>query len=380
MPCLKDPKEIERGSFAKRALACTPLVVCYAYANVSMDSVLAGLRPLLGSLLQSGSWTASSGEVLRLAEPLYNIPLLDKTFGALVTCFLPSISGSDGLSHAQMLSFMADLGPIYGIWLLESGRRAHSWMEILFPITMGAAFQLRGIGKIAPIYYIIEHLRTPLSKLVHCRHEVRSDMLTTFLPTMLTAYYIPTLGNFLPRELQNRRYFNAIWQLFPVVVPLLQAPFRLLDKIASDSVQGLSKEQEAIEARRNSRKTLRYIRGIYLSFAVISGLSYTYARRSIPADSSMTSVILPGLWDYTLPVGSFAEGIARFMKYDESLAIASGFVWLGLKYRELKRHGYPLSWWKVILGMAATTAALGPGAAMSLGWGLREEMLAKMAA
>ncbi|PYI26183.1 hypothetical protein BP00DRAFT_430558 [Aspergillus indologenus CBS 114.80] len=131
MPCLKDPKEIERGSFAKRALACTPLVACYAYANVSMDSVLAGLRPLMGSLLQSGSWTASNGEVLRLAEPLYNIPLLDKTFGALVTCFLPSISGSDGLSHAQMLSFMADLGPIYGIWLLESGRRAHSWVEIL---------------------------------------------------------------------------------------------------------------------------------------------------------------------------------------------------------------------------------------------------------
>lgn len=245
---------------------------------------------------------------------------------------------------------------------------------------MGAAFQLRGIGKIAPIYYIIEHLRTPLSKLVHRRHEVRSDMLTTFLPTMLTAYYLPTLGNFLPRELQNRRYFNAIWQLFPVVVPLLQAPFRLMYKVASEPVKKLSKEQETVEAKRSSRKTLRYIRGIYMSFAVISGLSFTYARRSLPAGSSMAGVILPGLWDYTLPVGSFAEGIARFMKYDESLVMASGFVWLGLKYWELKRHGYPLSWWKVIMGMAATTAAFGPGAAMSLGWGLREEMLAKIAA
>ncbi|RAK75801.1 uncharacterized protein BO72DRAFT_449523 [Aspergillus fijiensis CBS 313.89] len=152
-----------------------------------------------------------------------------------------------------------------------------------------------------------------------------------------------------------------------------------MDKVASEPVKKLSKEQETVEAKRSSRKTLRYIRGIYMSFAVISGLSFTYARRSLPAGSSMAGVILPGLWDYTLPVGSFAEGIARFMKYDESLVMASGFVWLGLKYWELKRHGYPLSWWNT-MGMAATTAAFGPGAAMSLGWGLREEMLAKIAA
>ncbi|RAL14482.1 FAD-dependent oxidoreductase [Aspergillus homomorphus CBS 101889] len=378
MPYTRNPED-DTGSLIGRVLACAPLLACYAYANISLDTLLAGFFPYIGSLLQSGSWISSTGEALSLTEPIYNIPLLDKIFGVLVACFLPSISGSDVLSHAQMLSFMADLCPIYGIWLLESGRQAHSWAEIAFPTAMGAAFQFKGIGKIAPIYYMIEHLRTPLSKLLNRRHEVRSDMLGSFLPTMLTAYYLPTLGNFLPREIRNRQYFNAIWQLFPLTVPLLQAPFRLLDNVASEPAEELSKEQGDKQVKRRSKKTLRYIRAIYLSFAVISGLSFAYARRTLPAGSSMASVIVPGLWDYTLPVGSFTDGITRFLKYDETLAMASGFIWLGLKYQELERHGYPMPWWKVIVGMAATTAAFGPGAAMSLGWGLREEILARIA-
>lgn len=48
----------------------------------------------------------------------------------MITCFLPSISGSDLQSRAQMISFLADLGAVYGIWLLESYRKANGWSEV----------------------------------------------------------------------------------------------------------------------------------------------------------------------------------------------------------------------------------------------------------
>jgi hypothetical protein len=241
---------------------------------------------------------------------------------------------------------------------------------------MGTAFQFRGIGLIAPIYFLVEHLRTPLAKLLNGRHEIKPDTLGSFLPAMLAGYYVPNFGNFLPKTVAMRRHFNALWQIFPVTVPLFQTPFRLLEKFASQSAQQPQQQKE--EAKQNSTRNLRYVRCMYLSLALISGVTFIHARRTLPEGASITSLILPGLQEYKLPISSFAEGIATFLKYDETIAVASGFVWLGLKFRELKQFGYPVSWWQVIGGLAGTTAAFGPGAAISLGWGWREEILAKI--
>ncbi|KAF7596495.1 hypothetical protein BBP40_001367 [Aspergillus hancockii] len=377
MPYVRQADQNEDyGSIVKRMLSCVPLIGCYAYAHISMTSLFAKVFPMVVPLLQQGTWTASNGEVLSLTEPLYHISFLDKLVGPLITCFLPSISGSHPQSYTQMLSFLTDVGPIYGIWLLESYRKAHSWTEIALPIVMATAFQFKGIGLIAPIYFTIEHLRTPLAKLLNGRHELKPDTLGSFLPAMLAGYYVPNFGNFLPRTVAMRRYFNALWQVFPITVPLLQTPFRLLEKYASQPAQ--APQQEKDEAKRNSTKNLRYVRCMYLSLAVISGATFIHARRTLPAGAPVTSLFLPGLQEYKLPISSFAEGIATFLKYDETIAMASGLVWLGLKFKELKQFGHPVSWWKVIGGLAGTTAAFGPGAAISLGWGWREEILAKI--
>ena len=114
-----------------RVLSTVPLLGCYTAAQATMGALLTHLKPLMLPLFAQGAWTASNGEVLRLRRPIYHIPLLDNLFRPLITCFLPSISGSDPHSRIQMLSFMTDLGPLYGIWLLESYRQTHSWHEVL---------------------------------------------------------------------------------------------------------------------------------------------------------------------------------------------------------------------------------------------------------
>ena len=133
MPYLNDDKNVskEGNELWKRALSILPFVACYAAAQKTMGTLITQTGPFIVSLFAEGVWSTGNGEVLDLSRPIYHIPFLDKLFRPAITCFLPSISGSDPQSRIQMLSFMADIGPIYGIWLLESYRKASSWYELI---------------------------------------------------------------------------------------------------------------------------------------------------------------------------------------------------------------------------------------------------------
>lgn len=183
------------------------------------------------------------------------------------------------------------------------------------PIGAGIAFQLKGIGRLAPIYYALEHIRTPLAKLLPgAKHQVESETSTSLLLAMFAGYYLPTFANFVAPTIESRRFYNAVWQLFPVVVPMLQAPLCHLAK------RFLATEQK--ESQRDTRKkNMRYVRYAYGSFALISGLSFIHARLSVPAGAPFARLFFPGLRDHLEPVKSFAEGIARFLQYDEVISI-----------------------------------------------------------
>ncbi|KAB8204892.1 hypothetical protein BDV34DRAFT_110561 [Aspergillus parasiticus] len=128
-----------------------------------------------------------------------------------------------------------------------------------------------------------------------------------------------------------RQCFHAIWQLFPITV---QAPFRLFEKCAYPPVQ--SRPQQREEAKRHSTKNLRYIRSMYLALALVVGLTLIDTRRSLPEESYIASLVLPGLQ------GIFADGVATILKYDEAIAMASGFCLARMRIGELEQFGYPV--------------------------------------
>lgn len=130
MPLHTQPEEDKETTWM-RAISTTPLIGCAMAANSIMGSTMGGLWPHLMSILRQGLWTASNGETVSLTRSLYNVPFLDQLFSPLITCFLPSISGSDAVSRSQMFSFLVDCGPVYTIWLLESCRQGKSGFEIV---------------------------------------------------------------------------------------------------------------------------------------------------------------------------------------------------------------------------------------------------------
>ncbi|KAI9044339.1 isoamyl alcohol oxidase [Aspergillus affinis] len=80
-----------------------------------------------------------------------------------------------------------------------------------------------------------------------------------------------------------------------------------------------------------------------------------------------------------LQVTSFNQGIALFLQYDEIFGSGSGLIWLGMRFQELQTLGEPVNWWKVLGGLLGVGLVGGPGAAFTVGWGVREELIAQIA-
>ncbi|KAE8327720.1 hypothetical protein BDV39DRAFT_78046 [Aspergillus sergii] len=117
----------------------------------------------------------------------------------------------------------------------------------------------------------------PVAKLLHGRHEIKSDALGSFLLVLIAGYYRPHFGNFFPKIVAMRQCFHAIWQLFPITV---QAPFRLLEKCAYPPVRPRPQQRE--EAKRHSTKNLRYIRSMHPALGLVFGLTFIHTRLSVP--------------------------------------------------------------------------------------------------
>ncbi|KAE8402944.1 hypothetical protein BDV37DRAFT_284271 [Aspergillus pseudonomiae] len=263
----------------KLVLTCVPLIGLIAYAIISMGLFEKGF-PIALPILQNDSWTARNGEMLRVAEPIHNLFVLVKLIGSLIAFFLPLLGNSQPASYWQVRSLLTDLGIVCVIWLLERYRKTHIWAEVML--------------------------------------------------------------NIIPKTFAMRQYFNAIWQLFPITVPLVEAPFRLVETCASLPTQ--RRPQQEDEAKRYSTKRLHRISHMDLSLALVYGSTFVHTR------------------------------VAIFLKYDATITMTSGLVWLGMKSSELKDL---VSWWKVIGRFAQTTAILGSGE-MALSWAWREEIMPKI--
>jgi hypothetical protein len=236
---------------------------------------------------------------------------------------------------------------------------------------MGQAAQLLSVAVFGPLYYFLQYLQLSLHETTQSNNrDIDPTCAYTLLAALAAAHYIPAYASFLVPDLQERQWWNAVWQIFPITVPILQLPLSLL------LGQKLKPDATSVPARAENRKrSLAVIRVAYSSLAVVSAVGFVYARAKAPVGSSMLVIFLPGVRGYALNDASFEEGIARFMQYDQASSMTAGFVWLGLRLRELKRSGVGFSWIRVVSALVGITCVFGPGTAFVLGWGWKEELL-----
>ncbi|KAJ5731602.1 Monooxygenase FAD-binding [Penicillium malachiteum] len=368
--CHDNLSSIVKEKTWQRVLAGLSLLGFTGLAFVTMVPAVMKVIPQMEEIAKLGSWTTSTGGIVNLQPPLFNLKTLDELVRPMITFFLPAITGSDVLSRAQVLPFINDVNGVVAIWSLESYRKVHTLPAPLLPILMGALSQLGGIGVFGPVYYFFQYLQVSLLETAFANYRETEPTTTyTLLFASLAGQYIPCLTSFFAPALESRKWWNALWQIYPITVPLLQLP---LNTLLNPKSEGSAEPKARIQ---NRQKSLTAVRVAYGSIATVSALGFLYSRYTAPAGSSALSIFWPGLMNS----GSSFEGdIAWFFKWDQIISTGAGFTWLALRFRELKRSGAEFSWWKGITGLVGTTCAFGPGAAFALGWGLKEELVYKV--
>ncbi|OGM48356.1 hypothetical protein ABOM_003382 [Aspergillus bombycis] len=161
---------------------------------------------------------------------------------------------------------------------------------------LGTAFQFWRVGLLVP-------LASPI---------VPTDALGSFLSTFIAGYG-PNFGNSFPKTVAMRQYFHAIWQFFPHH----RAP-------AAGSPHG--GRSRRMKRNENFTPSPRYIRCIYRSLALVSRLTLVHTQHSLPEGVSRISRLLQE--SPQLPATSFGDGVATFLKYDATIAMIIGLVWL----------------------------------------------------
>ncbi|GME31293.1 putative FAD binding domain protein [Neofusicoccum parvum] len=128
-------------------------------------------------LRQPRAWELIKASHLQQAIEAMETPILE----LMVKYYMPVM--------LQCLYFMIMLIPMALIWTIESYR----------PVVFGAVYQVFGIGKVAPIYYLISIYTS--SNILYTRttgRPIHSSVAHALLPALCIGYILPTALMFLP--------------------------------------------------------------------------------------------------------------------------------------------------------------------------------------
>ena len=233
------------------------------------------------------------------------------------------------------------------------------------PTLLGILFQIKGLGFIAPIWFFLHYVQSPLEN-----YQAADNRLTqvgavkTIIPTIIFSFILPTIAMCYVPGLHNRQWINGLlWQAFPLYAAVYQ---RVLAPFVEDTT-----EEDRIS---NPEADMPYLRRAYGFAAVLAAAANIYVRFASPIP--LKDLFFGGTSSPS-SVSSLMEGAAKFLKYDQIATFGAGAIWTMLSFRDLKKAGKLQAGWPRILGIfGATTLVAGPGAAMVTMWAWREEVLA----
>ncbi|OBT70177.1 hypothetical protein VE03_00332 [Pseudogymnoascus sp. 23342-1-I1] len=350
-----------------RALYALPLLaILYCCAN-TMGAALGPVLPLLEVGSRAGEVVLGDGQVVPLVTRYIGLKSVDDFISVFVAAFTPSIGGQDPASRMQMISLLADLIPIHAIWTIESVRRGNFLTAShLLPTIFGVFYQLQGLGYIAPIYFFLHYVQSPLENYHASDNRLTQiSAVKTIIPTILLTYVVPTVTMFAAPTLATRQWVNGLfWQPFPVYSAILQRVFGLFVK---DTTQ-----KERVD---NPEADMPYLRQVYRFAGVAAACAFLYVRFKSPV--SATEVFFDGIRNpgAAVPV---IQRLSKTFRYDQISAFSAGAFWTLLSFRDLKKaKKIEASWARIVGTMAGLTFLVGPGAMMAAMCAWREEALAK---
>ena len=233
------------------------------------------------------------------------------------------------------------------------------------PTILGLLFQIKGLGFIAPIWFFLHYVQSPLENYHAADNRLTQiGAVKTIIPTIMLSFILPTIAMCYVPGLENRQWINGLfWQAFPLYAAVYQ---RVLGLFVKDTTEA--------DRISNPEADMPYLRRAYGFAAVTAAAFNLYARFNPPVP--VKDIFFAGISSPST-VPNIMEGTAKFLRYDQIATFGAGAIWTMLSFWDLKSAGkVRLEWQKIFIMFGALTSIFGPGATMVTMWAWREEALA----
>jgi hypothetical protein len=375
MPFNKNRGVGQEESRLLRALVALPILAISYCCFLAIKAIASSptLVSQLSTALTTGTLPFDTYPATTLATSYYGpLSSLNTTFRPIIGFFSPALLEADIPQRLQLLFFLTDIGLIYLILTLESHRRANVLAFARFPLLFGLASHLFGIGSIAPLYYGLHYIQSPLSQFQ--AGDLRMHTVSyakTALPALIIAYFIPTFAMFFAPSLSSRLSWNALWQLFPLLVTVTHY---LLARFAVTDTTRSTRLQNPITA------DLKYIRIASCTLTLFSAIVFNIIRFTSPF--SLATIFLPATLSPIRLLASYrtldvVAVMNLLLKADHLSCVIASFAWLALLFKDIKESEIiRSSWLKLVLFASIGLFVAGPSPVVICGWWIREEALA----
>lgn len=300
------------------------------------------------------------------------IPPIDQLLSFLVWAFSNGVAGETTNQTIQCFYFMTALTCAPLIWTIEGYRHGNTSTIVALPALFSFLYQLLGVGKVAPVYYLISLYTS--SRLLYTRtsgRAVPTSAARAILPALVLGYILPTLLMFLRYEsAATHQNFVAFWQPSPVYVSLIAyAISSFLSRFDTSDIYDRVFQLKDVTP-------LRITYGVAFTFTALSHIAtliYILSNASLSLANVFAN--LPS------PDAMFHEtgSVFDFFKWDMTLFLACTALWSLYSIFELRSNGYIATVQAVRAALAAVAAqvVVGPAAAYIGVWAWREEVIVK---
>lgn len=347
-------------------LASPPLKSSY-FPKIAVAASLYGLLYIAQQALVLGAAPQSLSFLGGNAKSTFTgVAPIDSFLSVIVWAFSEHVAGSDPNKRIQCLYFLINVIPLIYIWTVEGYRNGNVKSLVSVP-SIFAIYQLLGIGKVAPIYFLLSIYTS--SRSVYARttgRPVPFNAAKALLPALCLGYVIPTVLMFLPHEDSiTQQNMIAFWQPSPLYVSLLAW-------VGSKALSAL-RPTKRFDLEIFENKDLPYLQCGYAFCFFATAITHI----CILLYGGLTPSVSFSQAFFNLP-GFDAIDISAFWKYDMLLCFSSVMVWLLYSVFELRRSGY-ITTSTVFNAVGLTLASgvlVGPAATYAGVWAWRESVIA----
>ncbi|KAH6992981.1 hypothetical protein EDB82DRAFT_427542 [Fusarium venenatum] len=275
-----------------------------------------------------------------IIKGFYGIPVLDDIFDVVTSAFVHLQFYFDEKAYWQSLVFLTDFAGIPVVFLFVS--------------------QIIAIGCTAPIFFFLAYIFTPAYKLTTpSLGRLSVGPCKAIYAAVILGYYLPHFPSYFNDSLENRNWWNWIWQLFPVWCCSIMF---VLSKV-------LARMNKSNGKLNSERDALRILIGA-CSFISMAAWWCTVAFMS----DSVFEVFVPQyLINYPQDP---SVGLRTVIQFDYICCYAAGYLWLAYHFRDLEKVGVcSISWVRAIGVTVVLGFVVGPGTLFPILWLLREELL-----